>query len=154
MSNLGFTYFDEIAVAPQQTIAELLASISATQRSQILTGFCNKIIPSRMKHVAPKPVVKSLYDAINRVEDFCTLLVRGEFMLTDEELDPETGEVITPATYQDVPSSVAELKDDVDTEFSAEFTSAQSGAVVDKMIEYSKHDGTGDASYYLSKITE
>ena len=107
-----------------------------------------------MKHVAPKPVVKSLYDAINRVEDFCTLLVRGEFMLTDEELDPETGEVITPATYQDVPSSVAELKDDVDTEFSAEFTSAQSGAVVDKMIEYSKHDGTGDASYYLSKITE
>ncbi len=75
-------------------------------------------------------------------------------MLTDVVLDPETGEVTTLATYQDIPSSVTELKDDVDTEFSGEFTSAQSGAVVDKMIEYSKHDGTGDAAYYLSKITE
>ena len=105
-----------------------------------------------MKHVAAKPVVKALYDAINRVEDFCTLLVRGEFLLTEAILDSETGEVITSATYQDVPTSVVELKENVDDEFSGEFTTAQSGAIVDKMIQYSKSTGDATAAYYMENI--
>ncbi len=156
MANIGFTNYDIIDVTPGPTTAELVAALSSTQRGEILTGFAEKTIPRRLrkKIFVSEAIITYLYKRIDAIEEYCRVLVRGELIDTPAETDPETGEVITPATFVPAPTTVTGLRSAVDAEFSEEFSNAQSTAIVNMMIAYSKTDGSGDAAYYLLKVTE
>lgn len=156
MASIGFTNYDVVEPQSQPTTAELLAALSGAQRGSILNGFAGKVGPQLLKtqiFIDPT-IIKFLYQRIDAIEEYCRTLLRGELVDTPEVVDEETGEVTTPATYVDPPTSVAALKTAVDSEFSEEFSPVESGAIVDKMIAYSKSDGTGTAAFYLSKVTE
>jgi len=154
MAAIGFTAYDTPEVVPQPTTAELLAALAPQQRLDILNGFAAKVMPQELRSqiFVDPAIILFLYKRIDAVEEFCRPLLRGELVDTPEVVDPETGEVTTPATYVTPPASVAALKAAVDGEFSEEFSAGESAAVVDKMIAYSKADGTGDAAFYLSKV--
>lgn len=156
MASIGFTNYDVATPQPQPTTAELVASLTSTQRGQILDGFSNKILPQRLKSIifVDPSIIRYLYARIDAIEEWCRLLLRGELVETPEIVDPETGEITTPAVYVTPPTTLAGLKTAVNGEFGTEFTSDQSDSIVDKMIAMSKSDGTGDALYYLSKVTE
>jgi len=133
-------------VVEQPTLQEILASLSGTQKLSILNGYADRVPEGRLKHILPIPVaaIKSLYDAIDDVRDLSAQYMREEVLLVDEEIDPETGEVTTPAVFNDPPVDIVELKALVSTELDEVFTEAQVGAVINKMIEYSEIDADGN----------
>jgi len=133
-------------VVEQPTLQEILASLSGTQKLSILNGYADRVPEGRLKHILPIPVaaIKSLYDAIDDVRDLSAQYMREEVLLVDEEIDPETGEVTTPAVFNDPPADLTELKALVSTELDEVFTEAQVGAVINKMIEYSEIDADGN----------
>ena len=156
MAEIGFTNYDVPEVETPLTTAEMVASLSAGERSAILNGFISKVLPRRLRKdiYVREDVITHLYRRIDAIEEFCRSLLRGEIVDTPAEYDPETGEEITPAVYVTPPASLNALKDAVDDNFSTEFSAAQSGAIVDAMIAYSKSDGTGTAAYYLSEVVK
>jgi len=133
-------------VVEQPTLQEILASLSGTQKLSILNGYADRVPEGRLKHILPIPVaaIKSLYDAIDDVRDLSAQYMREEVLLVDEEIDPETGEITTPAVFNDPPADLTELKALVSTELDEVFTEAQVGAVINKMIEYSEIDADGN----------
>ena len=133
-------------VVEQPTLQEILASLSGTQKLSILNGYADRVPEGRLKHILPIPVaaIKSLYDAIDDVRDLSAQYMREEVLLVDEEIDPETGEVTTPAVFNDPPVDIVELKALVSTELDEVFTEGQVGAVINKMIEYSEIDADGN----------
>jgi len=156
MAEIGFTNYDVPEVETPLTTAEMIASLSAGERSSILNGFINKVLPRRLRKeiYIREDVIAHLYRRIDAIEEFCRSLLRGEIVDTPAEYDPETGEEITPATYVSPPTSLAALKLEVDNNFDTEFSAAQSGAIVDAMIAYSKSDGTGTTVYYLNEVVK
>lgn len=155
MASIGFTNYDVVTPPTPPTTAELVAALSASQRTAILDGFAEKVLPTRLRtQIFINPaIIRYLYGRIDAIEEWCRTLMRGELVDTPEVRDPETGEVTTPATYVDAPTTITALKTAVDGEFGSEFSAAQSGAIVDKMVKYSKADGTGNAAYYLAQVT-
>lgn len=161
MASLGFTNYDTVEPTPGPTTAELVAALSASQRTAILNGFAAKTLPIRLRKTIfiDPAVITYLYKRIDAIEEYCRTLVRGELVDTPAVIDedpesPTFGEVIEPATYVPAPTTVTALRSAVSAEFSEEFTASQSDAIVNKMIAFSKADGTGTAAYYLSKVTE
>lgn len=78
--------------------------------------------------------------------------MRGEVVVTPAVLDPETGEVVTPAVYNTPPTTANALLTQVQNEFADDFTSQQVLAILTKMVEYSKHDGTGNWAFYSANV--
>lgn len=137
------TYIRPVVTEP--TLQEILASLSGTQKLAILNGYANGVPAGALKHILPisKGAIQALYNEIEEIRDECTELMREEQVIQDAVIDPETGEVTTPAVYNDAPVDVVELKALVSTTFDELFTEAQVGAVIDKMIEYSEIDENG-----------
>lgn len=154
MGNIGFTYYDEIPIPTVPTTAEIVASLTTNQKVAILDGFAKKILPQRLKYETdvPKIVIVHLYRKIDEIEERARALMRGEVLITPVEIDPETGGVITEAEYNDPPTTQTALKDAVASDFVEDFTATQIGAILSKMIAYSKHDGTGTWTFYKAEV--
>ena len=75
-------------------------------------------------------------------------------LTTPAELDPETGVEITPAVYNTPPTTQVQLRNQVTVLMQGEFEQGQVGAVINKMMEYSKYDGSGDWDYYKSGVNK
>jgi len=153
---VGFTYFDEIPVEPQPTIAELIASLTGGQKGVILDGFTKRIKPIVLARriLLNENVVIRLYDQIDQMQSLSRSLMRGEVVVTPAVIDPETGEVTQEAVYNTPPSTALQLLNAVQNEFEDSFTSAQVEAILTRMVEYSKYDGTGDWAYYKTEVVK
>lgn len=164
MAQLGFQYYDEVPVTPEPTIQELLASLTGEEKGDILNGFTFKILPERLTEwvrerygrtfTPKKRVVRRIYQAIDNIEEQARLYMRGEILITPAEIDTETGEVITPAVYNTPPTTANQLLTTIQDIFSDIFTSNEVQAVLNRMVEYSKHDGTGTWTYYKTEVVK
>ena len=155
MASLGFTYFDTIPSPTQPTIQEIIDGMSGAQKVAVLNGFVEKILPKKLAYDVPglsKQAIITLYRAIDSIEETARSLMRGEVLITPAVIDPGTGEIITPAVYNTPPANAAELLVEVRDAFVDVFTSAQVEAVLTKMVEYSKHDGTGNWAFYAAEV--
>jgi len=153
---MAFTYYDELPIEEPQTIPELVASLDSQEKGAILNGFSRRfkseVVAARIK-VNPV-VVRRLYEQMDLMEERSRALMRGEVVVTPAELDPETGEVITPAVYNTPPSTAGALLTAVQDDFSEYFEPAAVTAVLTKMVEYSKFDGSGTWSYYAAEVVK
>jgi len=164
MASLGFTYYDEIPTPEVPTISELVAALTAQERGDILEGFTKKIIPERLTDYIrerfnrtfkpKKAVVIRLYRAIDSIEERAREYMRGEVLITPAVIDPDTGEVIEEAVYNTPVETANELLTTIQDEFSEDFSSAQVQAILSKMVNYSKHDGTGDWTFYKTEVVK
>lgn len=157
MATIGFTHYDIIPAPTQPTIQELIDSLTGAQKTAILNGFVKKTLPKQLAYDTPglsKAVIIRLYRAIDDIEETSRTLMRGERLITPAEYDPDTGEEITPAVYNTPPSTAAQLLAAVAAEFADVFTSAQVSAILTKMVNYSKYDGSGTWTFYKAEVVK
>ena len=153
--DIGFTYYNEV-VSTAPTTQEILDSITDQQKIGVLNGFALKTPVIELKHLTgvDSVSIKHLYRKIDEIEETCRTLVRGELLITPAVIDIETGEETTPAVYNTPPATINALKDDIAALFVVDFDATQVGAIIDKMIAYSKDDGSGDAAYYAAEVVK
>lgn len=151
---MGFPYYD-IQPAPEpKTVAELIAELSGPQRGQILKGYTMSVDPEvlarRMK--IEEVTVDRLHSEIDQMVAISTDLMREEHVVTPQQIDPQTGEVTQPAVYNDPITGPADLLARVSAMFSDNFTGAQVEAILTKMVEFSKRNGSGDWNFYSTEV--
>lgn len=139
---VGFTTFDE--VVPKPTTQELLASLTAQQKLGILNSFAKKISATQVKHTyhIRKDVIIYFYHMIESIKITSREVMRGLHQGLNEEDIPSNP----------VPVNATELAVQVDIIENNGFSLSQIQAIINKMIAYSKSDGTGDWTWYSSKI--
>lgn len=151
---MAFSYYNSIPVASLPTTQEIIASLSGPQKQSVLNGFARGIKAITLaRHIdIAENAVSHLYARLDEIEETARKYMRQEIVITPAVLDPETGEVITPAVYNDPITNAADLLVAVRDVFADVFTSAQVQAVLTKMVEYSKHDGTGNWAFYSTEV--
>ena len=156
MASLGFTYYNTRPVVSRLTIQELIDNLSGVQKGAILDGFVKKILPKTLAYDVSglsREVVVRLYRAIDEIEEVSRHLMRGEVIITPAVIDPVTGEVTIPAVYNTLPAKAGALLSAVQGVFSEDFNAIQVTAILTKMVEYSKYDGSGDWAFYKNNVT-
>lgn len=162
MSTLGFTYYNEVTTTQEPTVVELLADLTGQQKVDILEGFTKKILPARLSDyirlkydrtfTPKKRIVYRLYQTIDEIEETSRKYMRGEIIVTPAEIDSETNEIITQAVYNTVPTTANQLLTAIQSLFSDVFSSGEITTILTKMVEYSKHDGTGNWAFYAEQV--
>jgi len=61
-------------------------------------------------HYVPTSTAKGALKKIKAITAYCEQLMQGLVIVTPAVIDPETGEIITPAVYNTKPETIAELK--------------------------------------------
>lgn len=156
MATLGFTYYDTKPVPTVPSIQEIIDGMTGPQKVAVLDGFAKKILPKNLSYDVSglkRSAIIRLYKAIDSIEELSRKYMRGEILVTPEELD-ENGNVVTPAVYNTPPTTQTELRDVVANSFSDDFTLVQVNAILTKMVEYSKWDGTGDWAFYSTEVVK
>lgn len=151
----GFPYYDEIPVVAPPTLGDLIDGLSGQQKLAILDGYTigTKEVTLARRILVPESTAIALYAAIKSIVARSNALMRGEVELVPAVIDPETQEVITPAVMNTPPSSAAELLAEVQADFADYFSGAEVTAILTRMVEYSKHDGTGTWAFYAAEVT-
>lgn len=152
---IGFTYYN-VPPSTTPTTQEILAALTGAQKLSVLDGFVAKTPITELKHKigVSSVAIRHLYRRIDQVEESSRSIMRGEVLITPAVVDPQTGEIITPAVYNTPPETAGELLTEIQDAFSDIFTPAQITAILTAMVEYSKHDGTGDWSYYSAEVVK
>jgi len=142
---IGFSYYDDVP-STEPTTQEILASLTGAQKLAVLNGFANKTPVIQLKHAVGihSYAIRHLYQKIDEIEEMARALMRGEVIVTPGE----------PPVYNTPPTTSGELVAMVQDEFSEDFSTAQVTAVLTKMVEFSKHDGTGNWAYYQSAVIQ
>jgi len=146
MATIGFTNYEAPPAEP--TLQELIAALTAGQKTTVLDSFATGKGVVEVKDAAgiPTSVVIRLYAEIKRIEDTSRLLMRGEYITGyDGDGNPQ---------YASAPTDAAELLAAVEDEFVATFTSSQVEAILTKMVQYSKGDGTGTWTFYSTEVVK
>ena len=128
---IGFSFYNEVpSTAP--TTQEILAALTAGQKTAILNGFALKTPVTQLKHAAGihSFAIRHLYRKIDEIEERARFLMRSA--------NPPTTST----------ALVNQIKDD----FVDDFTGPQVTAILVKMVKYSKWDGTGDFTYYKNNV--
>ena len=156
MKNIGFTNYDSLPVEVVPTTAELVASLTTQEKVAILDGFSRKVPPRQLRYTIKIPlrIIVHLYRAIDAIEERARVLMRGEVLVTPAEYDPETGEETSPAVYNTPPSTAGALLTQVQDDFADDFSGPQVQAILTKMVEFSKHDGSGDWIFYKTEVVK
>ena len=126
MATIGFTYYDEVPTPTVPTIQELINLLSAGQKLAVLNGFAKKILPKTLAYNTPgisRQVIVRLYTEIDKIEELCRTLLRGELIITPAVI--EDGIEITPAIYNTPPIDLDALKSEVAISFSNVFTAGR-----------------------------
>ena len=155
MASLGFTTYVSVTPTPP-TLEDILASLSAQQKLAVLEAFAEKVFPidfrqwmkvqyPALSNQIPREAVKALYLAIDDVEEFARTEMRGERLISEAEYDDQGVETV-PAVYNDVPADQPALLAAAVANMDTVFTSAQINAVLNKMVEYSSKDESGNAN--------
>lgn len=159
MAELGFQTYVQPAPPVPPTLAERFAELSGAEKLSILSGFEDKILANRLKGEIgiAKDLIQGTYRAIDAIEELSRLLMREEVLLEEGVYDPETGEEITPPVYNEAPSTIDELKDEIIANSTGLiFTEEEIAYVIDRMILFSELDenGTpiGTAAVYATNV--
>jgi hypothetical protein len=150
----GFPYYNEIPVETPPTLGELVDALTGQEKGAILDGFTvgTAEVTVARRILVPESTVLALYEAIKQMTKRSTELMRGEVELVPAVVDPETGEIITPPVYNTPPASAAELLAEMQDTYSEWFSEGEVTAILIRMVEYSKHDGTGDWAFYSTEV--
>lgn len=153
---VGFSYYDKVLQSEIATIQEKLNSLNTTEKVKILDGFARRVRPKTLSYREhlDHDVIKTLYKVFSAIEEDARKLMRGEMMISSSEIDAETGEVKTPAVYNKVPKTSTDLKNAITQKYAQYFTGPQITAILLKMVKYSKHNGTGDWTYYKEEVVK
>jgi len=146
MAEIGFTTYVQPEPPVPPTLAERFAELTGAEKLAILNGFTDKIQPNDLKATVAvkKDLIRGVYYAIDAIEELSRVLMREEVLLEEGTYDPETGEEITPPVYNDAPTSIADLKDEIIANSDGIiFSDAEVVIVIDRMISYSELDATG-----------
>jgi hypothetical protein len=152
----GFTCFNTRPMAQNPSISELVAALDGEEKIKILRGFtvlgrkAYGVVASRL--MLNEKVVDRLFGKIDDMQKLSASLMRGEIVITPAEVDQQTGEEITPAVYNTPPANAGALLAAVQDEFSDDFNPVQVTAILTKMVEYSKWNGSGDWVFYSNEI--
>jgi len=127
----GFTYFDE-KPNTEPTTAEILASLTDNQKLAVLDGFAEDTPVTELKHKAhiASSAIIHLKGKIREIQATSRALMRGD---------------TPPPTANALIEAVKDL-------FVDDFTETHVTAILTKMVEYSKHDGSGTRNYYRSEV--
>lgn len=152
--NIGFTNYTETKPVKPNT-RDILDELTSNQKVAILNGFAMKKNPSRLRReiFLSNDIILYLYGKIDEIEERARVLMRGEVLITPEERNPETGEVITPAVYNTPPTSQTALKNTIASDFEEDFDATQVGAILSKMIKYS-NGGSGTWTFYKTEVVK
>ena len=150
----GFPYYNEIPVVAPPTLGDLIDSLTGQQKGQILNGYTVGIaeVTLARRILVSESTVFALYEAIKGMVNRSNALMRGEVELVPAVKDPETGEITTPAVMNTPPISAAALLAEVQDDYSDYFSGAEVTAILTRMVEYSKYNGTGDWVFYSSNV--
>ena len=131
IANAQFTSFDTSTVS-QPTTQELLASLTVAQRSGVLNAYAlgKKELWVKYKFYIPPRVTKYFYDIFGRINYSCDSLMRS-------------------GTYSQV-----QLRNAILNIYEDDFDQTQITNILQKKIDYSKHDGTGDWNYYNIQVKQ
>jgi hypothetical protein len=141
---MGFTtYITPEPVAPP-TLLERIALLSGAQKSAIVAAYEIDKAPDVLKHEIPvaKDLIVAINEGITAVRSNTKAIVREEILLVEGTYDEE-GNELTPPEFNEAPASIVDLKAEVALSFTDTFTSAEVGAIIDKMIAWSEVDADG-----------
>jgi len=143
----------------QLTTKEILALLSSNQKVGFLNAYTQGWADNYPKvkallRIRPTAIARHLKLKLDEIQVLSRKYMRGEIVVEPEVLDPETGEIITPAVYNTAPTVSTELLNLVKGSFVDEFTSEQISAILTKMIQYSKSTGDGTWTYYKTEIVK
>ena len=128
---IGFSFYNQ---PPQvgPTTQEILAALTAVQKTGILNGFALKTPVTQLKHEigVHSFAIRHLYGKIDEMEERARFLMRSD---------------IPPATST---ALVNQIKGD----FVEDFTGPQVTAILLKMVKYSKFAGDGDWNFYANSV--
>jgi len=142
---MGFTTYITPAPAPQPTLLERIAALSSSQKTAILNGYAADTKPLVLKHEIgiSQQLIVAINTEITNIRKLTKAIIREEILITEGAYDEEGNEITAPV-FNDAPTSINDLKDEVAANFTDIFTSGQVGAVIDKMIEWSEVDASGN----------
>jgi hypothetical protein len=150
----GFPYYNEIPVVASPTLGDLIDSLTGQQKGQILSGYTigTKEVTLARRILVPESTVFALYEVIKQMVNRSNALMRGEVELVPAVIDPETGEITTPAVMNTPPDGAVALLAEVQDDYSEWFSGAEVTAILTRMVEYSIHDGTGNWVFYSTEV--
>jgi len=153
---MAFTHYNTIPSVVKLTPKEKWAALSVQNRTQITNEFrkteVNKSKNAARKLVFDDDVVEYGFKKYQEIESKCTEIMREEILLEEAVVDPETGEIITPAVYNTSPTNSAGLRADVLPYFTEEFSTGQIQSLVSFIIKDSKTTGNGVWAYYSTEV--
>ena len=129
---IGFSHYD-VPPSTALTTQEILAALTGAQKTAVLNGFALKTPVTQLKHETSgigTGAIRHLYRKIDEVEESARMLMRGA----------------SP------PTTATALRNAIQDSFVDDFTSTQISAILNKMIQYAKHDGSGTFSYYKAEV--
>jgi hypothetical protein len=148
----GFIHFDEVITPQKPTTQQLLLLLTAAQRGGILDAFAKKVPKGVLAHtevdgkIIDRRLISYFYDLLEDVRDKATEYMKEQILVTPAVI--EDGVETTPAVYNTAPTTQADLETELLPHF--DLTVPQMTSVCDKMVAYSKHDASGDWTYYAT----
>lgn len=153
---MAFTYYDTPEPVTPPTIGELVASLTAQQRGNILKAFRKENVDAARASkylLIDFEIVDRLFKELKEIENRAKAYMLQQVVVTPAQYDSE-GELVSPAVYNDAITGAADLVAKVAVDFSDDFSSQQVQAILTAMVEDSKRDGTGDWAYYSVAVTQ
>lgn len=159
---IGFRILENISVENYRT------ELTLTDINDIVDAFAagKDISTVRSELKLTKNIIKAAYEDIQEVANTVYKLMNGQSVLQKATYN-EDGTVNTPTDFYPIPATLQELKTstweliarDFDKKVSANYDVADIAELqskvellVDKTIEYSKADGSGDWTFFESKF--
>jgi len=150
---MGFTTY-EIAPVVTQTLKERLDELTGAQKVAVLDGFVmdTPVLDMKRDQNIPSELVKALYNAIELIEVQSKILMREEIIITPAELDPETGEVITPAVMNTAPADAIDLAGVIAVGMTDSFSLGEVQFIVNRMMNEANLAGDATWDYYAQEV--
>ncbi len=153
MNNLGFEFYDQVPGTAKPTTQELIAALSDGNRTAILEGFVKRVDPDDLAHniFENHQVIDFLYRKMKEIRNHAKARMRGEILIEEAIRDAE-GVITTPAVYNIPPTTSGALVTQVEGDMESEFTNTQVTAILTKMVQHSRYDGSGTWSFFRTEV--
>lgn len=153
---MAFTHYDVVEPIPKPTIAELIAALSAQQRGDILKAYRRENVTATKasRYLKIKyDVIDTLFREMDQIDNRAKAYMRQQVVVTPAVYDQD-GNLVTPVVYNDPIVDVTDLKAKIYLDFSDDLSVAQVGTLINALVEDSKHDSTGDWTFYSTEVVK
>ena len=157
---MAFKHYDVVSVILKPTTREKIDALSNNDRNRLVAMFRKSNIgpeAAASRLLIDEDVVKHLFGKLHAIENRCGQYTRGEVVIEEEvrDTDPQSptfGEIITPAVYNTSPNNSNHLRQFIADEFEDDFNTGHLNSVISAMINDSKHDGSGNWTFYKANV--